>query len=417
MRGLFDLEEMRHFSRSPYPADVVCLSEKGTSFRGRVLDFSEAGIGFETESPLEAGCTFKVNNGFGECAGVVKWVAPITDSLLRAGLMFETIGAEALSAAMDRLVAELKKIEEKCLIRGHDEDEAMRLTHQVLMNMKKACELFEEENRDNGEKIKKAQNTLRERTDLFAVKSYLANRARTWPQGYPGDYKTVEAIYRNTPQSTGIGFYIDKYFLATELAVAIRGRKETLKHLLLEGLQKHKGARILDIACGSCRELVEISADIEATDAHVTCLDLDGDALTFSAARLSMAGASMDRFAFRKYNALKMINHERNLKEFGTQDIIYSTGLFDYMESSVLARMFKALHQLLSPGGAMIISFKDCRRYSTFDYHWVAHWDAFFQRQESDFWKILEDAGIERDSVATTREESGVILFFTVCKK
>jgi SAM-dependent methyltransferase len=417
MRDSFNVEDMRRFSRRPYTGDVECLLDKRISLKGRIRDFSEAGVGIETDFPLEPGYTLTLKNGFGECAGVVKWAARINDSMHRAGLMFETIGTEALSVAIDRFVAGFENIEKKCLIPGHDQDEVMKLTRQTFMNMKKACELFEEEHRDNKKQIKEAQKKLRGRTNPISAKSYLWNRVLTWPQGYPGDYKTLEAFYKNTPQSTGIGFYIDRYILSTELAVAIVGRKQTMKRLLLDELSKRKNARILDIACGSCRELVEISPDIEANNSHVTCVDLDSDALAFSAARLSTTGVSMDRFTFRKYNALKMISHERSLKEFGMQDIIYSTGLYDYLESAVLVRMFRALYQLLNPGGTMIISFKDCKRYSTFDYHWVSDWDTFYQRQESDCWKILDDAGIERKSVATEREESGVILFFMVSKE
>lgn len=417
MRDPFNAEEMRRFYRRSYTDDVECHLEKGTCVKGRIHDFSEAGIGIETDFPLEPGLTLTMESSLGSYAGVVKWTKRINDSMLRVGLMFEAAETEALSAAIDRFIAGFENIEKKCLIPGHDQDEIMKLTRQTFMNMKKACELFEEENRDNKKQIKEAQKKLRGRTNPISAKSYFWSRVLTWPQGYPGDYKTLEAFYKNTPQSTGIGFYIDRYILSTELGMAVRGRKEALKNLLLKELRKHEKTKVLDIACGSCRELVEISSDIEANNSHVTCVDLDSDALAFSAARLSTTGVSMDRFTFRKYNALKMISHERSLKEFGMQDIIYSTGLYDYLESAVLVRMFRALYQLVNPGGTMIISFKDCKRYSTFDYHWVSDWDTFYQRQESDCWKILEDAGIERKNVATAREESGVILFFMVSKE
>jgi SAM-dependent methyltransferase len=414
MRDPFNVEEMRRFYRRSYTDDVECHLEKGTCVKGRIHDFSEAGIGIETAFPLEPGLTLTMESSLGSYAGVVKWTKRINDSMLRVGLMFEAVETEALSAAIDRFVAKLLEIEEKCTVSGHEQDELMRLTVQAITQMKRASELFEREN--DRKAIKEAQIAFREKTNPFFLKSYLMSRARTWPQGYPGDYKTLEAVYKNTPRSAGIGFYLDKYFLLTELAVAVRGRKETLKNLLLKELRKHEKTKILDIACGSCRELVEISSDIEANNAYVTCIDFDPDALAFSATRLSTSGISTDRFTFRKYNALKMISHGRNLKEFGMQDIIYSTGLYDYLESDVLVKMISALYLLLNPGGTMIISFKDCKRYSTFDYHWLVDWNAFYQRQEGDFWQILESSGIERKNVVTTREASGVILFFTVGK-
>ena len=76
-----------------------------------------------------------------------------------------------------------------------------------------------------------------------------------------------------------------------------------------------------------------------------------------------------------------MINHERNLKEFGQQDVIYSVGLFDYLDDDVLTRLLGTLYRLLSPGGRLITSFKDSRRYATFDNKWLLTGMLFYSVQ------------------------------------
>jgi predicted SAM-dependent methyltransferase len=124
----------------------------------------------------------------------------------------------------------------------------------------------------------------------------------------------------------------------------------------------------------------------------------------------------MDKVQFRQYNALKMVNHERNLQEFGAQDIIYSVGLFDYLSNDVLVKLLKALYDLLKPGGILIASFKDSNKYSTFIYHWTVEWNAFLQRKEQDILALYERAGFPAGSVMTTRTASEVIVFYNVSK-
>ena len=68
-------------------------------------------------------------------------------------------------------------------------------------------------------------------------KATVVNRARTWPQGYQGDYKTLEGIYRNTPLSEGIGYYLDLCSLNFPLGTAVRNRIKKLEDILREELQ------------------------------------------------------------------------------------------------------------------------------------------------------------------------------------
>jgi hypothetical protein len=111
-----------------------------------------------------------------------------------------------------------------------------------------------------------------------------------------------------------------------------------------------------------------------------------------------------------------MVSHERNLKEFGLQDVIYSVGLFDYLEDDSLIRLFDSLLSLVKENGCLIVSLKDCRAYRTFDTSWLLNWDAFFKRREEDMWRLFEAAGIERSRIEAKREPTGVILFFTIRK-
>jgi SAM-dependent methyltransferase len=307
-------------------------------------------------------------------------------------------------------------IEKRSYDPKEDPDMLLNATTKAIIDLSYVFEEFEQQFAHDTETITNAQVEFREKTNKYFLKSHFMNRARTWPQGYPGDYKTLEDTYRNLPMSNGIGYYLDRHFLATALGVAVRERLSTLAHLLQNELSQRSRPKILNVACGSCRELLEVSPELKQSGAMLTCIDFDTDALAFAASRMAYTGIAQEQMVFRKYNALRMVNHERNLKEFGMQDIIYSMGFFDYVEDDVLVRLISSAYQLLNPGGVLIAPFKDSRRYRTQEYHWFVDWHGFLQRSEDDMRKLFDRAGIPGSALKDHRVNSGVILFFMATK-
>jgi len=183
--------------------------------------------------------------------------------------------------------------------------------------------------------------------------------------------------------------------------------------LLGDEIHERTNPSLMNVGCGSCRELMGITPEICTSSAKITCVDTDNDALAFAQDRLSYAGL-MPQVELRKYNALRMFDDETNEHEFGKQDIIYSVGLFDYLPSDFLTKLFAALYRLLNPRGKLIAAFKDADTYRPQDYHWIVDWDGFLQRTKKDFREIMTGAGIPSEAISETSIESGVIVFYTM---
>jgi cyclopropane fatty-acyl-phospholipid synthase-like methyltransferase len=111
-----------------------------------------------------------------------------------------------------------------------------------------------------------------------------------------------------------------------------------------------------------------------------------------------------------------MFDEETNIKEFGKKDIIYSVGLFDYLPSDFLVKMFRGLYNLLKSDGILIAAFKDADMYKPHFYHWIINWDGFLQRTDSEFRNIFKEAGIPETSILEMREEMGIIVFYLITK-
>ena len=136
-----------------------------------------------------------------------------------------------LGQAIERYVEELRTIERRIASEEIEEDAVLSEIVALNDTVLKICAQFEQEVKDETV-VKATRSYFRKRTHAILSKSYMINRVRTWPQGYQGDYKTIEAAYRNTPMSDGIGYYLDKYTLNLPLAHALRGRLEMLTELL-----------------------------------------------------------------------------------------------------------------------------------------------------------------------------------------
>lgn len=320
-----------------------------------------------------------------------------------------------LGQAIERYMEELRTLERRITGDQVDEETVLRDIADLNDTVLKVCAQFETEVKDENV-IKASRSYFRKRTHTLLSKSYAINRIRTWPQGYQGDYKTLEIAYRNTPMSDGIGYYLDKYILDWPLAHALRGRLEKLTGLLQDELSTRQKPKVLDIACGSCREVSMLVPEIKQSKAKFTCIDLDGDALDFAMKRFAPAELAPEQITVTKYNALRMFDHDIAKAEFGYQDVIYSVGYFDYLPDDFLVKMLRSLYQLLNKGGKLIAAFKDADRYRAQEYHWIADWDGFLQRTVKDFERILGEAGIPVDKMTMTRDRSGVIVFYSSTK-
>jgi len=414
----------RQFERKPY-SGVIDFSvsshdskeRKLLNLKGKAVDISETGVGIRTDYPLPPGHMLWFNDGIKDKAGFVRWCVQVDDDY-RVGIKLDGKQIRHLDHATEAFNRELEELEKRCLDPRENPDRLLNDITTAISDVLEACKDFERDVRDK-DIIRDARIRFREKTNPILSKSYLINRTRTWPRGQQGDYKTLELAYKNTPLSEGIGYYLDLYVLNSDLGPAVRNRIKKLKDMLRDELLGREKPSVLNIACGSCREVFELAPAIEKSRAKFICIDLDDDALSFAANRLTYTNISplvSNQVQFRKYNALRMFDHELNMSEFGMQDIIYSVGFFDYLESDFLSRLLKASYAMLKPGGKLIASFKDASRYRHQDYHWIVDWDGFLQRYEEDFRSILYDAGIPDSAITETREETGIIVFYVISK-
>ncbi len=321
---------------------------------------------------------------------------------------------DMLDMETERFLSTMEDLEKSLLNETVKQEFVLKKTHDAIYGMVDTIVKFEGAVQDR-ELVSRNRKEFINRTHCMFSKSYFMNHARIWPKGYQGDYKILEGIYRNIPLSQGIGYFMDYHFLQATLAKACRGRLAKSKEILGAEFMKRETPRFLDLGCGSSRDLFEMAEEIKKSGASLTCVDIDEDALLFSLNRLSFAGLD-DQVKFRKYNVGRMINRERNLREFGPQDIIYSAGVFNYLPDDIIPKLIGSLYELLSPGGRLIIAFEDASLYVPQEYQWIINWDGLLQRTQTDCHSFFKAAGFLNEKLKTDRDETGVIMVCTLDK-
>ena len=111
---------------------------------------------------------------------------------------------------------------------------------------------FEKENMAAGheEKVFKLKKLFVNKLRPFFMKGEYVVWSLKKPYGYAGDFKIIDDIYINNPQTTGFDRLYDNYFQMSAISVAVRNRKEDFKRLISNYVTENHRAdiKIVDLA-------------------------------------------------------------------------------------------------------------------------------------------------------------------------
>lgn len=249
----------------------------------------------------------------------------------------------------------------------------------------------------------------------YFMRSRLAERAYYKPKGYAGDFQLIELIYRNQPDGDGkLGRLIDGWLLERVPCKAVRNRRRLLKGLVdqlcREWLDKDRGQEIniMNLACGPCRELFDLLAQCDySAQINALCVDIDADALQYADQHVNTASHQAS-IRFMRENVIKW-SLGRSRQDLPPQNIIYSSGLCDYLDRRIMLRLLERCYDQLEPGGALIVgNFAP----SNPDRHFmdnIVYW-RLIHRDEQDM-RALFRLSPFGDNIQLISEEHGVNLF------
>lgn len=275
---------------------------------------------------------------------------------------------------------------------------------------------FERENLADGEegRVYKMKRLFINRFRKEFIHGNSIRQSLKKPYGYAGDFQIIDDIYRNDYQTKGVDRLFDNYAQMSTIAIAIRNRKEDFKRQirLFAASRKRRPVRVMNLACGPCRDVFELfqSGEIKPGDAVFDCYDQDMHALQYAESLLSRFSGSV---RFLKENAIR-IAFRKDVKTYipDRYDLIYSMGLFDYLDHPIGVRLVLNLSKMLENGGMIMIANVSEKYHnpSVYFLEWVGDWNLIY-RDEKEFMSIFFDAGYKKAQLKLQSEQQGIIQY------
>jgi extracellular factor (EF) 3-hydroxypalmitic acid methyl ester biosynthesis protein len=216
-----------------------------------------------------------------------------------------------------------------------------------------------------GLKLRRLTSTAREWAKLVEVclahplrdllhQDPFTHRAFSKPRGYAGDAVLLDYIYGREegwppPEDiSNLGRLIFEFTTRSAACEGVRARRGFIANLLDRLVDEVRQPDVLSIAAGHLREAHLCSAVKRRKLGRYVALDSD-------AVSLKEVEHCYGRFGVEAFVApiRRLLTQKIHIGPF---DVVYSTGLFDYLQQSTAQRLTWVMFQMLRPGGRLLVA-------------------------------------------------------------
>lgn len=225
------------------------------------------------------------------------------------------------------------------------------------------------------------------------------------PYGYPGDFLLLDKIFTNYKTRNSRYRIWDEYFQAQAAPCAVRNRKEYFKDAVANKYNENSDFKLLNVVSGPGRELYELYMNLpENKVINTTCVEVDDYAIAYS------KGLNTDYLEHIQYIHSNIFRFENDEK----YDLIWSAGLFDYMNDKAFLLLLERFKNWLLPGGEIVIgNFNEDNNPSRNYMEIMGDWH-LIHRTEAQLKYLAKEAGFLNNQIKVGREEQNVNLFLHI---
>jgi len=240
-------------------------------------------------------------------------------------------------------------------------------------------------------------------------RSVMHERTRWKPLGYAGDYQLIDWIYTKKTADSGSGKAFDMLYHTYEAAEAVRNRKEYFIRLCVElAKASPSGINVLNLGCGSCRDVLEVGRNQRNGRAvHFHCVDQEPKAIEY--ARSLISGTGAEPFVRLEYCNLFRF---RSAKAY---NLIWSAGLFDYLDKRMATLLVRRFWRNLRPGGWFVFGNFSPANPTRKGMELVGKW-FLLHRTAEELIELVNDARVPYTRLEVDSESLGINLFCKIQK-
>jgi extracellular factor (EF) 3-hydroxypalmitic acid methyl ester biosynthesis protein len=175
------------------------------------------------------------------------------------------------------------------------------------------------------------------------------------PRGYPGDALLLDWIYRDfrinrPPADNSLSAMLYRRTNGCAPSTAVRWRKQHLAHLIDDIAATKPNARVLAVAAGHLREADVSNALQRGKLRELVALDQDPTSLEEIEHCYVSHGLPITTVCAP---IKSVITGRYKVEDF---DLIYSAGLYDYLDPSTASALTARLFDGLNPGGKLVVT-------------------------------------------------------------
>ena len=182
-----------------------------------------------------------------------------------------------------------------------------------------------------------------------------AFRCFTKPRGYAGDAVLIDYLYSRTYQASEhdnvsvLGQRIFDFTQEIPAGHAVRKRRDIMA-LIIDELcdASTQPPHILSVACGHLRE-AQLSKSV-AEQRTGRFVALDQDELSLKLVEREIGGKGITPF----YSSIKALF--RSSISHDKFDLVYSTGLYDYLDDRIATKLTHRMFEMLKPKGRLVVA-------------------------------------------------------------
>ncbi|MGI9518003.1 MAG: class I SAM-dependent methyltransferase [Pirellulaceae bacterium] len=178
-------------------------------------------------------------------------------------------------------------------------------------------------------------------------------RAWTKPRGYAGDAVLLDFIYGSehqwaTPAMSWVGQRLHRWTTLSSACEGVKARRARIADMIDELADHRAQPHVLSLAAGHLREAEFTRALPRRQLGRLVAIDSDAESLEV-----------IDR-DYGRYGVEPVLASARDVVsgrfDFGSFDLIYSSGLLDYLGDSLVQKLTRNLFAMVRPGGRLVLT-------------------------------------------------------------
>lgn len=247
------------------------------------------------------------------------------------------------------------------------------------------------------------KSAIKRSREIFSLSPYV-RRIQNWPEGYQGDFETVEHIQTGIADCglDDLPSCIEYY--AQMLPVTQQHRNKLVHQERLARLAVLNNKNILSVGCGGAFDLAMALEGITEYTGTISCIDTNQDALDLVLQRTSGYNINV-----LNKNILRGVSQEKN--DF--YHLILCGGLFDYLENRVAGMFLRQLQKKLTIDGEIFLTNIAIGNPFRIQMEYMCDW-VLIERAESDIETLVHENITSPMAVSSKRDHSGLAILSTI---